>query len=330
MFLPFFSIFGGENNNPTFMQDALQNISIQKILRLSGNIDSYSIGSDFILGEAEGGYALANNRILEILKYPIRFDGYIIFFLKKGHFKIEVNLGSYEVQEMSLLVSVPGNIIRIDSPSDEGIADTRLVFAVLSKEFMSGLRLDFNKVFQDSLQLLENPCIVLDDEQLSLAESYFLLAKQVLVSSLSNKKQIIEELLSSLSYLAENIWKRQIQSRTKDAVLTDAGARAQLTFERFIKLVTEFHGSQRGMQFYADKLCLTPKYLSKVIRDTSGRSGPDWIDAFVILEAKNLLRYSGESIKEIVFKLNFPSVSVFNKFFKTRTGMSPSEYRRGV
>ena len=82
------------------------------------------------------------------------------------------------------------------------------------------------------------------------------------------------------------------------------------------------------MQFYADKLCLTPKYLSKIVKEASGRSGPEWIDAFVILEAKNLLRYSDESIKEIAYKLKFPSASVFNKFFKANTGLIPSDYRR--
>ena len=311
------------------MQESLQNISIEKILRLTGNLDSYSLGNDFILGEAEGSYALSNNRLLEILHYPIRFDGYILFFLKQGHFKIDVNLNTYKVQERSLLVSVPGNIIRVDSLSDDRIADTQLVFVVMSKEFISGLHLDFNKVFQESLNLLENPCIVLNDEQLDLAESYFLLAKKVIQSSLTNKKQIIGELLSSLSYLAEDIWKGQLLTSSKADTKTPGSARASLTFERFIKLVTDCHSTERGMQFYADKLCLTPKYLSKIVREASGRSGPEWIDAFVILEAKNLLRYSGDSIKDIVYKLHFPSASVFNKFFRSHTGMSPSEYRHG-
>ncbi len=311
------------------MQESLQNISIEKILRLSGSLDSSALGNDFIIGETEGGIALSDNRILEILKYPIRFDGYILFFLKRGHFKIDVNLNSYQVHEHSLLVTVPGNIIRLENLSDKKIADTHLVYVVLSKNFVSSLHLDFNKVFQDSLQMLENPCIVLNQEQLALAESYFLLSKQIIGASLSNKREIIGELLSSLSYMAEDIWEGQLQNRSGNAAREDPNARANLTFERFIKLVTDYHTSQRGMQFYADKLCLTPKYLSKVVKEASGRSGPEWIDAFVILEAKNLLRYSGDSIKEIVYKLHFPSASVFNKFFKSNTGLTPSEYRRG-
>jgi YesN/AraC family two-component response regulator len=81
------------------------------------------------------------------------------------------------------------------------------------------------------------------------------------------------------------------------------------------------------MSFYASKLCLTPKYLSKLIKQASGRSAPDWIDSFVILEAKNMLKYSDISIKEIVYKLHFANQSVFYKFFKSHTGITPSEYR---
>lgn len=305
-----------------------QNISIEKVLKLTAEgIDITALGDDFILGEAQGTSALSNNRILDMLRYPIRFDGYILFFLKKGHFHIDFNLKTYEVHEGSLLLTVPGNIIRVGQPHQDRLAQIELVYVVLSRQFISGLQLDFNKVFQDSVQMLENPCIALNQEQLALAESYFLLARQVVGSSLSNKKAIIGGLLSSLSYMTEDIWTGQLTQ--KGGPNPDSSARAALTYDRFMKLVTEYHSRERGMQFYADKLCLTPKYLSKIVKEASGRSGPEWIDDFVILEAKNLLRYSDESIKEIAYKLNFPSASVFNKFFKAKTGLGPSDYRRG-
>ena len=103
--------------------------------------------------------------------------------------------------------------------------------------------------------------------------------------------------------------------------------RSKMVFEQFIRLVGEYHTKYRNVGFYADKLCLTPKYLSKLIKTASGRSAPEWIDSYVILEAKNLLKYSDITIKEIVYRLNFPNQSVFYKFFKARTGMTPSEYR---
>jgi len=109
--------------------------------------------------------------------------------------------------------------------------------------------------------------------------------------------------------------------------VTHQSVRSKMIFEQFLHLVTEYHNSERGMSFYAEKLCLSPKYLSKLVKNVSGRSAPDWIDSFVILEAKNMLKYSDLAIKEIVYKLHFPNQSVFYKFFKNHTGMTPSEYR---
>lgn len=312
------------------MKQELKTIGIEQILRLSDTVDAYSLGNDFILGEASGGSALVNTRILDILQYPMRFDGYILFFLKKGAFQIDCNLNTYEVREHSLLVTVPGNIIRIPSFSKEridGIDEIELVFVVLSREFMSGLQVDFNQVFQDSIRILDNPCILLDEEQLQLSEAFFQTARLVLASSLNNKRQVIGGLLSSLSYLAKDLWSEQISKAR--ALTSEANYRINQVFERFLVLVSENYMEQRGMQFYADKLCLTPKYLSKLVKEASGRSGPEWIDAHVILEAKNLLRYSGMSIKEIAYALHFPATSVFHKYFKAHTDLTPSEYRRG-
>ena len=81
------------------------------------------------------------------------------------------------------------------------------------------------------------------------------------------------------------------------------------------------------MAFYADQLCLSPKYLSKLIKEVSGKSAPEWINAYVMLEDKHLLKYTDISIKEIVFKLNFSNQTVFYKYFKAHTGMTPTEYR---
>lgn len=72
---------------------------------------------------------------------------------------------------------------------------------------------------------------------------------------------------------------------------------------------------------------MSPKYLSKLIKEVSGKSAPEWIDAYVMLEAKHLLKYTDISIKEIVFKLNFSNQTVFYKYFKAHTGMTPTEYR---
>ena len=305
----------------------MQTIDIRRILSLEPVIDEYALGADFLLGAVSGKRVEKSEAILKMLKYPVRFDGYILFFLRKGHFSLDVNLNTYDIHENSLLMVVPGNIVKLSAYKEDHIGDAELLFALVSKEFLSSIRFDFNKVFQDTIRMWKNPCITLQGEELELAEDYFRLTRKILSSHQTNKKEILGSLLTSFTYVTLDVWTRQLASARSEESQTSA--RVNQVFERFIELVTEYHNQERGMAFYADKLCLTPKYLSKLVKLSSGRSAPDWIDSFVILEAKNLLKYSDKPIKEIVYLLNFPNQSVFYKFFKAHTGMTPSEYRKG-
>lgn len=91
--------------------------------------------------------------------------------------------------------------------------------------------------------------------------------------------------------------------------------------------LTKHYMQERSVGFYAGQLHLTPKYLTTIIRKTSGRTAAEWIDDYVVLEAKNLLKYSTMSIQEIAYCLNFPNQSFFGKYFRNHTGMPPSAYR---
>lgn len=307
--------------------DALQTIDIRRIQALSPLVDEFALGTEFILGAVSGKRIEKSEAVLRILKYPVRFDGYIMFFLKSGHFTLDVNLSTFDIHPNSLLVVTPGNIIKLSAYDEDHIGDADLLFALVSKDFLSSIRFDFNKVFQDTLRVWKTPCITLEGDDLDLAEDYFRLTRKVLSSHQTNKREILGSILTSFTYVALDVWTRQLAaSRLEEGA---ASARINQIFERFLALVTEYHNQERGMAFYADKLCLTPKYLSKLVKQASGRSAPDWIDSFVILEAKNMLKYSDKSIKEIVYLLHFPTQSVFYKFFKAHTGITPSEYRKG-
>ena len=82
------------------------------------------------------------------------------------------------------------------------------------------------------------------------------------------------------------------------------------------------------MAFYASKLFISPKYLSLIVKETTGKSAARWIDEFVLMEAKNMLRYSGKNIQQVAYALNFSNQSSFGKYFKHLTGMSPTEYQK--
>ena len=96
----------------------------------------------------------------------------------------------------------------------------------------------------------------------------------------------------------------------------------------FMREVSANYKIDRSVTFYANKLCLTPKHLSGVVKEVSGKTAGEWIDNFVILEARALLKSSEMSVQEIAEYLHFANQSFFGKYFKHYVGMSPKEYRR--
>ena len=98
--------------------------------------------------------------------------------------------------------------------------------------------------------------------------------------------------------------------------------------ERFLELVHEHYREERMISYYADRMCLTPKYLSKIVKDNTGRPASEWIENYIILEARAMLQNSDMTIQQIAQSLNFPNQSFFGKYFKRATGMSPKQYRQ--
>lgn len=106
-----------------------------------------------------------------------------------------------------------------------------------------------------------------------------------------------------------------------------AGRRQEI-FDNFMKLMKEHYTQERKIAWYADKLCVTPRYLSRIIRETSGHFASEYIDIFVISEAKHLLRSHKYTVLQISEMLNFTSQSLFGRYFKNLTGYSPTDYQQ--
>ena len=308
--------------------DPIYTVTIPQLRKAFPFLPDAGIGNDFFIIEDDGKALGQNPLMLEIIKHPIRFDGLFFFYCIEGEFDVDINLHTYTIRPESMVIITPGNIIRMPDTALERKDSIHSISIGMSKEFVTGLRVDFSKIFEESLQVISQPCIHLTEAQIDLAQDYLRLCRKLIDSPIRNKKDVVGTLVSSLAYMAGDVRQRGLTSAREQSSI-QGSTRAKMLLERFLALVAEHHTTERGMAFYADKLCLTPKYLSKVIKQVSGQSAPDWIDSFVILEAKNMLRYSEIPIKEIVYRLHFPNQSVFYKFFKMHTGMTPSEFRRG-
>lgn len=103
----------------------------------------------------------------------------------------------------------------------------------------------------------------------------------------------------------------------------------KLVFD-FFCLIIEYHSISRDVAFYAEKMCISPKYLTMLVTDNTGRSAKEWIVEYTIIEIKALLRDSNFEIKEIVSQTNFQSSSTMTRFFREHTGITPSEYRKNI
>lgn len=295
----------------------LLNVSLSQFKTFFPDAPCVELGDDVYLLEAR----LRENHSPTM--HPCRFDGYMLLYCIDGHMKVTVNLTDFEVRKNMIFMNVPGNIIRLDEIIGMPQENVHYLCLAMSKDFVHGMHVDFNKLFNEGMSMLENPCIALTDPQIGILDNILRTIADTIKSDIYYKREMLHSQITSMFYLLMGSWAK----KELEVDETSQSNRSKVIFDKFIRLVSEHYHEERNVGFYADKLCLTPKYLSKLIKIATGRSAPEWIDSYVILEAKNLLKYSNVAIKEVVFRLNFPNQSVFYKFFKSRTGMTPTEYR---
>ena len=133
--------------------------------------------------------------------------------------------------------------------------------------------------------------------------------------------QVTLHLVSALLWYVDNLWSRQEQTDRKNQ------SREQRLFTDFIQLVSEFAPEHHTIDFYASRLCITPRYLSTVVKQASGRSAKQWIDEALVTRIKIDLLHTQIPITRICDDMNFPNPSFLTKFFKRMTGKTPSHFR---
>ena len=299
------------------------NVSIRTLKKELPETSQIGIGDDACL------FSIKYNGIDDKFSKPIRLVGNGMVFCVKGSVHMSVNLNEYDVKEGCLVVLTDQDIVKVENGSDDDIKNLHWVVIAMSQNFLTNLRVDFRKILSEGVALIETPVLHLDQNIRGYFEDYLKLIGKLANSELPMYKDAVRSLISSMVSIAAGQWIADI-NRLRDEKVVKLNSRSEhktLTFRQFIKLVSENYTQQRQVIFYADQLCMSPKYLSKLVKDVSGKSAPEWIDSYVLLEAKHLLKYSDMPIKEIVFRLNFSNQTVFYKYFKAHTGMTPTDYR---
>ena len=168
----------------------------------------------------------------------------------------------------------------------------------------------------------QNPVMSLEQKEIETFKEYFQVIKQKICDQGNHfRKDLIKTLLLAMFYDLSNIIYR-VQYNDKPQTRADA------IFTHFIKLVEKNYRQERRVGWYAAQLNITPKHLSETVKNASRRTPNEWIDDYVTLELRVLLKNSTKTIKEIAQELNFPNQSFLGKFFKEHVGVSPSKYRK--
>lgn len=248
--------------------------------------------------------------------YPFKSDIFIEIFCITGHLDLNINLNEYHIEAPAVFSMMPDKIIQFKSASDDFSAK----FMLLSNTFLSGLLSGPQERLPMYLSVQNDPMSTLNEEEFNSMLEYFRLYQKEIRKvqnpyRLETIRHLVQAQFYATRYLNENLSDQQDKSRHE--ALT----------EEFLNLVNMHYREQREVGFYAEKLHLTPKYLSKIIKHNSGKSANQWIDDNVILEAKALLKSTNMNIQQISDHLSFPSQSFFGKYFKRKTGFSPKEYR---
>ena len=246
---------------------------------------------------------------------PIKFTSFCSIFVKDGEGRIEIDLLPYEFKAPCIVNIRQGQIIQNAQISEKFDAS----FIVLSKRFCDNLFLMLKDCASYGSATL-NQVVKVPENLTQKFENFYLHIREIFSDSQSiNAYQAMVLAIASFFY--------ECGTKCYLPVLNSSQKPIGRLTEKFLSLVQQHFKKERFLDFYATKLEVSTKHLSRTVKDATGSSAVDWIDRFVILEAKVLLKSTTMSIQQISDELNFNSQSFFGKYFKKHTGRSPKDFR---
>lgn len=248
---------------------------------------------------------------------PIRSKTNTVFFCVKGSFRIKVNLTEYSITENDTLIILAGSIIEILSLSE----DIHIAIISFSDNYFTPFD-HMEEFMKIGSWLHNNPLTHLTTE--SMKECIDIYSKMK-VKLQQEDNPFRSFALKAYSYVLcstalEFFIDKPIEKISNNDHPMDL-------YNQFIELVQKDFRQHRSIKHYAEVLNISPKYFSMLIKKVSGKSAGEWIDEYVMLEARALLKCRRYTIQQISDKLSFPNQSFFAKYFKKHTGRTPTEYR---
>lgn len=245
------------------------------------------------------------------------FFSFIIF--ENGKATYIINSRCYELKKGAILVLSPKQLVFINSYS----ADFKAVYVSVEVSMIEKIlthSVEY-KVLADLLITNQLPISEHISEHQALVQSTMhLMLKLQQSQSVGVRETMQVNLLRSLMGIVSDA----LQGNGQMAGI----CHQEVIYRQFIALVASHYTQQHSTRFYAERLCVTPVYLARIVRRYSEKTVKDFILSLVYHDAIDMLRYTDAQIGEIAQRLGFPNIETFSKFFKKRNGQPPSMAQR--
>jgi len=272
------------------------------------NANVAAIDNDFIL--------LEDKLFQPAFDYPFKMDVTAIVICAKGIAEGFINLKHIRAVAPCLIVLLPEQILEFISISDDFSGS----LIIMSRKFSDNLLPNAQEQLPLYLSVNKEPVFELNEESLEGIVNYYNMLKRVAtVKENPHRMEVARYLTLAFFYgIGFSIFKQDSNENS---------THYEIVADKFMRLVQKHYKQERSLEFYAGQMCLTPKHLAKVIKETTGKAANDWIDEHVVLEAKALLKSTNMTAQQISDELNFSDQSFFGKYFKRYTGVSPRDYK---
>lgn len=247
---------------------------------------------------------------------PFRIDMTMAIIYEQGSADLKINMRDYHIEAPAVLLVLNDQIYQSAGHSE----DLRSKVILMSRSFSDSLFANSGEILPLKSSIMKNPAMKIENEE-NVFGQFFQLLQNIAASPRQEFK------IESARHLTLSMFYGYSHLKHEVNEVKSTNSRQEEIFTKFTELLERHHKKEREIAFYADKMCMTSKHLSQVIKDYTGKTALGLIEEYVISEAKSMLLSTTMSIQQISDELNFPSQSVFGKYFKRVAGISPSEYR---
>lgn len=284
---------------------------------VKGNLFIYQ-SEDFIYNDANLRIVEGLNNFKEETIYEQ--DMMIIILCDAGKVRLKIDGKETCISRGDIIICPTG--VRVGNFEEVEECSVKLMAIKFSKIHRS---IKGNSIWSTMMYARNNPVFHLNERDLNLTEAYYYVIRQKVCTERDfYYNEIMDSLLHCAFYELCVVINRQIAPGDHDKNLN----RQDLIFKQFMELLSMSDCKNRSVSSFAKTLCITPKYLSSIVREISGKTALEMILENATEVICHELEYSDKSIKEIADKYNFPNISVFGKFIKSRVGKSPRAFRK--